>query len=94
VGSSGGIRCLATGLAIRRWEGALLLLAYSGYLTIVLVAGTNHPLPGPTTTALVIGLALLTATITAVGWVSGRNDPSAHSARYPTRVRVDGLRVT
>jgi cation:H+ antiporter len=61
--------CLATGLIIRRWEGTLLIVAYGGYLTVALLAGTNHPRAGSATTALVVGLAFLAVTITAVGWV-------------------------
>ena len=61
--------CLATGLIIHRWEGTLLLLAYVGYLAVVLLAGTNHPYAADSTTALLIGLALLGLTITAVGWL-------------------------
>jgi cation:H+ antiporter len=61
--------CLTTGLIIRRWEGALLLSAYAGYLAVVLLAGTNHPFTATSTMALFIGLAFLAVAITAVGWL-------------------------
>lgn len=60
--------CLVTGLIILRWEGALLLLAYGGYLAVVLLAGTGHPSASPATAAYAATLVLVAVVVTAAGW--------------------------
>jgi cation:H+ antiporter len=60
--------CLVTGLVILRWEGALLLVSYGGYLVVVITTGLGHPHADVATPALFVLLALVATTVTAVGW--------------------------
>ncbi|MFP4636508.1 MAG: calcium/sodium antiporter [Nitriliruptoraceae bacterium] len=60
--------CLVTGLLILRWEGGLLLLAYVGYVTTVVLLGLSHP-AGPTArVSISIGLVASTVVVTLIGW--------------------------
>jgi cation:H+ antiporter len=48
---------LATGLILARWEGALLLAGYAGYVSVVVLTGTAHPAAAPARAWFFAGLA-------------------------------------
>lgn len=57
---------LVTGLVIARWEGALLLGGYAGYLAVVVLTGTQSPLAASARLALygaLAGVAVLTVVV-------------------------------
>lgn len=58
---------LATGLLVRRWEGALLVVGYLGYTGLQVLLGTGSDAAGPTRTLLLVGLAAIAAATLLVG---------------------------
>jgi cation:H+ antiporter len=47
---------LATGLAVERWEGTLLLGGYAGYVAVLVLVGLGSPVAGTAQTVLVVAL--------------------------------------
>lgn len=58
---------LASGLVVERWEGGLLAGGYLAYVVSVVLAGTNSPLAPAVDVGVLIGLAVLTGVLVAVG---------------------------
>jgi cation:H+ antiporter len=64
---------LALGLSVARWEGALLLGAYLGYLGYLVLDATGDPAAAAGRGWLLGGLAVLAVVITVVGLVIERS---------------------
>lgn len=71
--------CLVTGLLILRWEGGLLLLAYGGYVTVVVLLGLGHPAAPTARTGLIVGLATSAVIVTLIGWWDHRRRRDGHA---------------
>jgi cation:H+ antiporter len=57
---------LASGLVLTRWEGAVLLGAYGGYVTVVVLTGTASPAAGVARLAFLATLAVCVLLFAAV----------------------------
>lgn len=78
---------LASGLVVRSWEGALLLVAYAGYIVHLGLAAVGSPTAPLARVLLLAGLGATAAVLFAVGLAlrsrRGPMPPSARSARRP-----------
>lgn len=63
---------LATGLAVERWEGALLVGAYGAYVASLVLAGVDSPAAPAAAGGVLVGLGVLAVTLVAVGWARRR----------------------
>ena len=61
---------LASGLALQRWEGAVLLAGYVAYVAVLVLAGTGSPATAAAQTALMIGLVVIAVLLAVVGVVA------------------------
>lgn len=67
---------LATGLAVQRWEGILLLAGYVGYVAVVVLAGLGHA-TGPTAqTVLLVALCGVAVILAAVALLTRDRIPA------------------
>lgn len=63
---------LALGLSVDRWEGALLLLGYLGYVGYLILRATGDPAAAGGRVALLAGLVVLAVVITVAGFAIER----------------------
>jgi cation:H+ antiporter len=63
---------LASGLVVRRWEGALLLAAYTGYVAHLAVGATGSPAASTARILLLAGLGILAVVFVVAGIVARR----------------------
>lgn len=63
---------LASGLAVQRWEGVLLVAGYVGYVTVLVLAGVASPAAPAAQTLLLVGLGALALLLAVIGVISRR----------------------
>jgi cation:H+ antiporter len=66
---------LASGLVVQRWEGAVLLAAYLGYVAVLVVEAVGPDAAGAAgRVVLLVGLAVIAVTIAAAAAIDERRD--------------------
>jgi cation:H+ antiporter len=68
---------LATGLSVDRWEGALLLVGYVGYVMVLVLEGTGDPAAPAARLALMAGLGVVAVLVIVVGLLHRRRRATA-----------------
>lgn len=63
---------LASGLAVARWEGVLLLTGYVAYVVVLVLESLDDPSASAARVALLVGLGVLAVLLTAVGLAARR----------------------